>query len=611
MKTIKKLLILLIIFSSFTLSANAKVEYTPFVNQQISFISQLQDNNLTEENITNLLKEQENHYLETLEYMISHKKAFIKKDDLYDSEIFRLKKIIKINKRAGNKYAVLRDEVQVNSYNLLRNQNKMMIEILNSLNKTSSEKFKKDLNDIIVKTQLANQEILNLDYQPYLDLDFRSKTFQQTKENIVEFYKLLEINLDTMNHLYSFEDRMYRLSEYDNYNILNIVLFINQYEIVKAVNPILELYGLSVFKIILILVLFSFIYLIRKVAYVSLENYLMNVKKLKKYSTSILKKIRKPIEIIIILINIELTIYIYNNFISNELVVKFFNISYTVLIIWLIYRVLNVIAAIKIHNMPTEDIKLRNGIINVGVKIVNFIIVVIGFLIVLKLAGINLTAVLSGLGIGGIAVALASKDSLSNFFGTISVLLSNVFSQGDWIVVDGKEGVVVEIGLRVTTLRTFDNALIAVPNAILANKEVKNWNRRKLGRRIKMSLGIKYDSSSKDIKNAVDEIRSMLDKHSGIATQNTAFNHKEAQIAKLVSKDDAEGVKKTLLVYLDQFSDSSINILVYCFTKSVDWEEWLQTKEDVMHRIMEIFERNNLEFAFPSLSIYHENDSKN
>ena len=98
----------------------------------------------------------------------------------------------------------------------------------------------------------------------------------------------------------------------------------------------------------------------------------------------------------------------------------------------------------------------------------------------------------------------------------------------------------------------------------------------------------------------------MLDKHKGIATKNTAFTHSGTQRAKLVSKDDVEGVKKTLLVYLDEFSDSSINILIYCFTKTVDWEEWLIVKEDVMHKIMEIFKKNNIEFAFPSLSFYNE-----
>ena len=112
-----------------------------------------------------------------------------------------------------------------------------------------------------------------------------------------------------------------------------------------------------------------------------------------------------------------------------------------------------------------------------------------------------------------------------------------------------------------------------------------------------------------DIKNAVEEIREMLSQHPEIATENTEFNYKVRPRGKLVSVADAQGIKKTLFVYLDEFSDSSINILVYCFTKSVNWEDWLQTKEDVMHKIMEIFERNNLEFAFPSLSIYNENEN--
>ncbi|HFB53159.1 MAG TPA: mechanosensitive ion channel family protein, partial [Sulfurimonas autotrophica] len=197
----------------------------------------------------------------------------------------------------------------------------------------------------------------------------------------------------------------------------------------------------------------------------------------------------------------------------------------------------------------------------------------------------------------------------SNFFGTLAILASDAFSQGDWVEINGKEGTVVEIGLRVTTLRTFDNALIAIPNGTFASADIKNWNKRKLGRRIKMKLGVKYDSKRQDIKNAIEEIRDMLAHHPDIATKDTKYEHIKRQhgkVAKLVSKDDLEGVKRTLLVYLDEFSDSSINILVYCFSKSVMWEDWLRTKQDVMEKIMEIFEKNNLEFAFPSLSIYDE-----
>jgi MscS family membrane protein len=274
---------------------------------------------------------------------------------------------------------------------------------------------------------------------------------------------------------------------------------------------------------------------------------------------------------------------------------------------WLIYRVINVVATIKIAEINLESHSIKNEMINIGIKIVNFIIVTIGLLLILYFAGVNLTAVLSGLGIGGFAVAFAAKDTLSNFFGTLSILFSDMFSQGDWIEVDGKEGTVIEIGLRVTTLRTFDNAVISIPNSVLTNNEVKNWNKRIIGRRIKMKIGIKYNSPYNNIKQAISEIRDMLEKHPDISTEHKQHRYTKHRYTKLVSQNDFQGIKKTLLVYLDEFADSSINILIYCFSTSVKWEEWLATKEDVMYKIMEILEKNNLEFAFPSLSVYREN----
>jgi MscS family membrane protein len=313
------------------------------------------------------------------------------------------------------------------------------------------------------------------------------------------------------------------------------------------------------------------------------------------------------LDVLAVIININMIIYIYNDFLYIEVISNLFDIIYSFVLTILIYRIVNVIADVKLNSIESANTKVKNEVINVGIKILNFVIFLFGLLIALYFAGVNLTAVLSGLGIGGFAVALAAKDTLANFFGTLSILFSDMFSQGDWIVVDNQEGVVIEIGLRVTTLRTFDNALISIPNGILANKEVKNWDKRSLGRRIKMSVGIKYDSKSQDIKNAVAQIREMLDKHPDIATKNTQHNYTyKKHGVKLVSKDDSLGIKKLLFVHLDEFADSSINILIYCFTKSVRWDDWLSTKEDVLHKIMEILEKNSLEFAFPSLSIYNE-----
>ncbi|MEA1893490.1 MAG: mechanosensitive ion channel family protein [Campylobacterota bacterium] len=603
----KLIFIFIFIFSSVL---HAEEKYTPFITQQILLINQLNENNVTQEQIDDILDTQLECYNSALESVMKEKRAFIEDGSVYDSRIFRLKKLIKINKKAGYKYAVLRDEIQLKSYYLLANQNLMMRSILASLNDSSSLAFTESLNDFVAKNQLDNSLHLSGDYAHLLDLDGSSSVVQSIKENLNEFYAIGEINMDVISYLYKFENKIFRLNKYAKYNLLGIVLKVNNFEFIKTINPILENYGLNVIKLVIILFLIGVIYFIRKVAYVAIEGYLLKIDSLKKYSKEILFSIRKPIELIIIVLNINIIIYVYNDFTSVEVIRRTFNIFYGFLITLIFYKVLNIVATIKLQELDTTDKKVKNELINVGIKIANFIIFMIGLLIILYMAGVNLTAVLSGLGIGGFAVALAAKDSLANFFGTLSILLSDVFSQGDWIVIGDKEGVVVEIGLRVTTIRTFDNALIAIPNSQLANQDVKNWNKRELGRRIKMSLGIKYDSKSEDIKNAIGEIRKMLDEHLEIATENTQHQYRSStRTAKLVSKDDLQGIKKTLLVYLDEFSDSSINILVYCFTKSTDWDDWLGTKEDVMHKIMDIFEKNNLEFAFPSMSIYKENDS--
>ncbi len=603
---IKKIFLVLLLLASIVVASETK--YDSFISKQIEYIDRLDDADITQDEIKFILAKQKHDYKLALEEIMGNKQKYLDKANMYDAEMFALEKIIKINKRASNRYAILRDEVQLKSYQILKNQHKMMQLILSALDDSDSIEFSKRLRKLIEKNKLDNEAIVNIDYKEKLELESNSKSLKQAKNNIKELYAILDISVDVLNYLHISENTIYRLNKYSKYNLISTVLLINSSALATAINPILEVYGLSVVKLLLITTLIILIYLTRKIIYIILESKIKSLGENQKYSREILNVLTAPLHRLIIVININMIVYVYNNFNSIDVLSKFFNMIYATIFTLIVYKIIKVVAKIKVDELDPENMQIKNDVINVGIKILNFIILIMGLLLVLHLAGANLTAVLSGLGIGGFAVALAAKDSLANFFGTLSILFSDVLAQGDWIVVNGQEGVVIEIGTRVTTLRTFDNALIAIPNAIIANQDVKNWNKRSLGRRIKMSLGIKYGASSKDIKSTVNEIRTMLDLHPSIATENTSFDYKNRASAKLVSKDDAQGIKKTLLVYLDEFSDSSINILVYCFTKSVDWQEWLETKEDVMHKIMEIFERNNIEFAFPSLSIYNENE---
>jgi MscS family membrane protein len=603
--------LLLFLFFTFTLFGQEEYKYSPFIDKQIEITYKLSDANISEEEANKLLNLQTELYEEELNYVMMNKDEIIKNVKEYKSEIFSLKRIITINQRAGNTYAVLRDEVQIKNYEIVRNINLFVRDVLIALDAPTLEDFDNRLARLVEKNQQELKKIADMDYEEYLSLpDNNSKVVDALKKNIREYYALQEIDSDIISYIYKFEGRMYRLNKFSKYKIIKPVIYINSIDAVQSIDRFLNDYNLSVVKLVIILFLIVVIYIFRKLFYILLHRYLINSKYLNEYAEEIILRTKQTIELLIIVINIDIIIYVYNDFSSVAIISKIFNMIYVALLTYFIYIVVNTIAALNLNKLVRDSSGVKAELINVGIKIINFFIFTIGILFVLYFAGVDLTAVLSGLGIGGFAVAFAAKDTISNFFGTLSILFSNIFSQGDWIEIDGKEGVVVEIGLRVTTLRTFDNALIAIPNGTFASKDIKNWDKRKLGRRIKMKIGVKYDSKREDINNAIVEIREMLQNHPEIATKDTQYehftSHRSKRMVKLVSQDDLEGIKRTLLVFLDEFSDSSINILIYCFSKSVKWEDWLRVKQDVMEKIMEILERNNLEFAFPSLSIYDE-----
>ena len=586
---------------------NIHADYLPFIKMQLSTLNQMDESNITQEKIKVLNDKYSNMYIKSFEQILLQKRERIDRPKPYQEEILRLKKRIKRNEMYGNKYAVIRDTVRMKSYQIMQTQDKMTKHILRALGKYDYDGFAKFLHEEFVKSQEEVQKITTVEYKSFLQLEEKNTTLKEAQKNIKYYYGILEINADMLNYYAIYEKRVYRLNKYADYRILPIALYLDHSTLGEKLNPLLYPYNLSVMKLLLILFISLMIYLIRTRVYKLIEKLLLKVKHFGKYSQETMIDIRKPINILFMAINLEVVIYIYHNFYSIDKVDKFFNIVYALLFTVILYKTLNAIASIRINDMDQEDKKIKSEMVNVGIKVINFLILILGILLVMHFAGANLTTVLSGLGIGGFAIALAARESLSNFLGTISILMSDTFSQGDWIAVSGEQGTVVEIGLRVTTLRTFDNALIAIPNGTIANQDVKNWSRRTLGRRIKMSLGIKYDSKPKNIQSAISEIREMLETHPNIATVKTDYKNNNTSRTKLVSKEDELGVKRTLLVYLDELSDSSINILVYCFTKTTNWEEWLKTKEDVIFKLMNILEKNELEFAYPSMSLYHEN----
>ena len=179
------------------------------------------------------------------------------------------------------------------------------------------------------------------------------------------------------------------------------------------------------------------------------------------------------------------------------------------------------------------------------------------------------------------AIALAAKDTVANLFGSLVIFSDKPFKIGDWIKTPVVEGTVEAVGIRSTKVRTFAQALVSVPNAVLANSEILNWSR--MGkRRIKLILGLTYSTKAIDLQNIVKETKEMLKKHQDI--------HQD-----------------TIYIYFTNFDASSLGVFCYFFTKTTSWGEFMRVKEDVNFKIMQIVENNNASFAFPSQSIYLEN----
>ncbi|MGI6551398.1 MAG: mechanosensitive ion channel family protein [Syntrophomonadales bacterium] len=215
-------------------------------------------------------------------------------------------------------------------------------------------------------------------------------------------------------------------------------------------------------------------------------------------------------------------------------------------------------------------------------RVLKFIIVVLALSIILQEWDYDINGLIAGLGLGGLAFALAAQQTLANLFGGFVILTDKPFSLGDWILTPSVEGVVEDINFRSTKIRTFAQAVVSIPNSTLASEPITNWSRMDK-RRITFMLGVNYSTPREKIEKCVTDIREMLRSHPDI--------HQE-----------------TIFVNFDSYGESSLNIFLWFFTKTTVWEEFLQVKEDVNLKIMSILEDEGVTVALPSTSIYFEND---
>ena len=469
------------------------------------------------------------------------------------------------------------------------------------------EIFKKGAKANSIK-EVIDGGLLNLQTNSYVSIKELKDSLNETSGSYDAAFMDLELKKETQEEILTYlknnADLLSSSMLLSELNLVDTVDYINKS---TAVNP--NKFNLG--KIVVIVAIFLFFVSLTRIL-AKLTYWVMSLiasgEGVKEAKDQIVDIVKKPISALLIIYALNICIGVGFYPVPVPLVVaNIFSIIYIVAFSWLVLTILNGYGIAILDKIAQKS--KRKEVINLALKVIYVIVLIITLLLILQKLGFDISALIASLGIGGLAVAFAAKDIIANFFASVMMLFDNSFSQGDWIVCGDIEGTVVEIGFRKTTVRSFDNALIFVPNSKLASDPVRNWSRRKVGRRIKMLIGIEYGATTDEIKKCVEDIKNMLINHPDIAkSEDVAAKKRGLRYRQnIVSIDDYAGYKSNLFVVVDDFAESSINILIYCFAKTIVWGEFLDVKQDVMLKIMEILKQNGLNFAFPSQSLYIEN----
>lgn len=295
----------------------------------------------------------------------------------------------------------------------------------------------------------------------------------------------------------------------------------------------------------------------------------------------VLKALDKPIRFIPVILGI----YIALEFLSlkGDMAVFAEKIMRSLIVFDIFWALVNTIQPLSEQFRRLETV-FTPSMVDWLIKAIRIAFIFIGVVTILEIWGIKIGPILAGLGLLGVAVALGAQDFFKNLISGVLVIAEKRFNPGDWIRVDGEvEGIVESIGFRSTLVRRFDKAPVYVPNSKLSDNAMINFSAMTF-RRIYWVIGVEYRTTIEQLRTIRDGIEKFI----------------------LDSGEFAHPPDVPTFVRIDKFSDSSIDIMVYCFTKTIVWAEWLKLKEDLALHIKQTVENAGTSFAFPSTSVYLE-----
>ena len=256
-------------------------------------------------------------------------------------------------------------------------------------------------------------------------------------------------------------------------------------------------------------------------------------------------------------------------------------VALAVAVTWAVFRLLDVIARGLERLSAKTDTRLDDQLVPLLRKTLKVFLAVTVAVMVIQNLGYSVTSFIASLGIGGLALALAAKDTVANFFGSVVVFTDRPVHVGDWIALDDVEGTVEEVGFRTTRIRRLDHALVTVPNQAFTSSPIVNRSSRP-NWRIHLTVGLTYETTADQMEHFLAAVRELVAGHAGL---DPSFHY----------------------VHFVGFGASSLDVEVYCFARTARWPDWLAVQEDLMLRIMRLVDAQGLEVAFPTRTVYLRN----
>jgi len=247
-------------------------------------------------------------------------------------------------------------------------------------------------------------------------------------------------------------------------------------------------------------------------------------------------------------------------------------------VVWSLMRIVDWISEVFVGLAQRTASKFDDLLVPMVRRAVKVFITALGIVWIADNLDMDIGALLAGLGIGGIALALAAKDTVANFFGALTVLTDRPFEVGDWIIIGKIEGTVSAVGFRSTRVVTFYNSVITFPNSILITTAVDNLGRREF-RRFKTHVGVTYDTPADKLESFIEGIRELIRRHP--YTRKDYYH-----------------------VYLHGYGANSLDILVYMFFTAPDWATELRERQRLLMDILRLAQKLGVEFAFPTRTVH-------